>query len=143
MKIDPRPGQRRKILIIEDDSDIRNFLKMLFAQYSYEVETSDSGLTGLASFAHFMPDIIILDLAMPDMDGMTFLARRGQIGRIKDIPILVLSARDGHGDVVGAMTAGAAAYIAKPFDNAKLLATVKKLAGPAIEPEAASTRVSW
>ena len=143
MKIDPRPSRRHKVLIVEDDSDIRNFLKMLFVQYGYEVETADSGLTGLASFAHFMPDIIILDLAMPDMDGMTFLARRGQIGRIKDIPVLVLSASDGHADVVGAMTAGATAYIAKPFDNAKLLASVKKLVGAPIVPEAASTRVSW
>ena len=143
MKIVANPIQRRRILVIEDEADIRNFLDMLFTRYDYEVETADCGLTGLAAFANFSPDIVILDLAMPDMDGMTFLARRAGIERIKNIPVVILSARDGHGDVVGAMEAGATAYIAKPFDNAKLLATVNKLVGPAVARAPASTRVSW
>lgn len=143
MRLASKPIQRRKILVIEDEADIRDFLYMLLTRYDYEVETADSGLSGLAALARFTPDIVILDLAMPDMDGMTFLARRARIDRIKTVPVIILSARDRHGDVVDGLAAGATAYIAKPFDNAKLVATVRKLAGPAVAPAPACTRVSW
>ena len=131
-----------RILVVEDDPDIRELLMLILTQQGYDVDTADSGLTGLASLETAIPDVILLDLAMPEMDGLAFLQRRGQIDKIRDIPVIVVSARDSNADVMAALQAGASNYITKPFDTARLLACVQRLMTLSAAPANAGTDLS-
>ncbi len=116
-----------KILAIEDDAGIRELLHAVLRGAGYEVETADSGTTGLARLETFMPDLILLDMAMPDMDGPEFLRRRSRLLPFRDIPLMVLSARDGTRDVLMAIELGADNYMTKPFDPERLLTNIRNL----------------
>lgn len=116
-----------KILAIEDDASIRDLLYAVLRGAGYQVETADSGTTGLASLETFMPDLILLDMGMPDMDGPEFLRRRSRLLSFRDIPLMVLSARDGNREVLTAIELGADNYMTKPFDPERLLTNIRNL----------------
>ena len=143
MKVTKPQAQKPRILVVEDDVDIQDLLLAVLGRHGYEVATADSGLTALASFAQSIPDLILLDMAMPDMDGLTFLERRCQFKKTKDIPVIVVSARDRNTDVMAALAAGAANYVTKPFDTARLLVCIERLLPRPATPVAGATRVSW
>ena len=107
------------ILVVEDDAAVRNLLTMTLDLQGYRVEYADRGSAGLMAAASLNPDLLILDLGLPDMDGS------GVIGKIRswsDVPILVVSARLEDADKVAALDAGADDYIVKPFSVDELLA---------------------
>ncbi len=110
------------ILLIEDDSQIRRFLRTTLTSNGYTLIESTSGQDGLHQVSAQRPDLIILDLGLPDMDG---LAVTEQLRAWTGTPILVLSARDKEGDKVKALDLGADDYLTKPFGTEELLARIR------------------
>ena len=116
-------NNRYKILVIEDESNIRSFAKAILEANDYQVITADTCQNGIMMFSSHRPDLVLLDLGLPDKDGLEFIRaiRRQQ----EATPILVLSARTGETDKVDALDLGANDYITKPFGTAELLARVR------------------
>lgn len=111
-----------KILIIEDDNKIINFMSMALKAKGYVVLTARNGNQGILSFCTENPHIIILDLGLPDMDGIEII---NQIRSVSDIPIIVVSAREQDNDKIEALDAGANDYVTKPFSMGELLARIR------------------
>ncbi|MDD3529125.1 MAG: response regulator [Gallionellaceae bacterium] len=113
-----------RVLVVEDEPAIRRFLRLALAGDGAEVAEAGSVAFGLAEAAARPPDLVVLDLGLPDADGAEFIrACRAW----SDLPILVLSARSQEADKVAALEAGADDYLAKPFGVAELLARVHAL----------------
>jgi len=115
-------NNKYKILIVEDDRNIASFIQTSLEANGYQVLTSERCGQGMLVFASHMPDLVILDLGLPDMDGEEFIR---QIRTISAMPIVVLSARTDERDKVSALDLGANDYITKPFGTAELLARVR------------------
>ena len=111
-----------RILFIEDENNIRNFVKTVLEANDYQVLTSTSCQQGIMMVSSHVPDMIILDLGLPDMDGLELIRR---VRRSSAVPILVLSARTLEADKVAALDLGANDYVTKPFGTAELLARVR------------------
>lgn len=110
------------ILVIDDEPQILRALKTILSQKGYRVTTASRGEEGLALAATGQPDVIILDLGLPDLDGIQVCAR---LREWLHIPIIVLSVREGEQDKVAALDAGADDYLTKPFGIEELLARVR------------------
>lgn len=115
-------NNKYKILIVEDDRGIANFVQTVLETNGYQVLSADRCGQGILVFASHVPDLVILDLGLPDMDGEEFIR---QIRGISAVPIIVLSARTEESDKVSALDLGANDYITKPFGTAELLARVR------------------
>lgn len=115
----PRPP---KILVVDDEPQIRRFLRASLPQQGYALVEAATGAEAQAQFAREKPDIVILDLGLPDCDGLDVLA---QIRKQGLTPVLVLSAREDVAGKVAALEAGADDYVTKPFDMAELVARLK------------------
>ena len=113
---------RDKILIIEDDRSIVNLLRTVLKTNNYDVVVASDGSDALTLISSHCPDIIILDLNLPDMDGMDVLRN---LRSWSSIPVLVLSARTHERDKVEALDFGADDYITKPFGVSELLARIR------------------
>lgn len=115
-------NNKYKILVIEDDSGIRSVVTALLESAEYKVVSADTCEMGKALFASHKPDAVILDLGLPDADGMSFLkfVRESSL-----TPVIVLSARSDEHDKVAALDAGANDYVTKPFGSAEFLARVR------------------
>lgn len=110
------------ILVIEDDKTIQNFIRITLKTKGYRCDLADDGLTGISCFYANNPDLILLDLWLPDLDGMEVL---DQIRQESDVPVIVVSARGMEQEKVGALDAGADDYITKPFNAGELLARIR------------------
>ena len=115
-------NNKYKILIIEDEDNINNLLKTLLETSGYQVISAKDCQGGQMLFSSHRPDLVILDLGLPDFDGMTFLewVRKDSL-----TPIIVLSARTDEKDKVDALDKGANDYITKPFSSAEFVARVR------------------
>lgn len=111
-----------KILIIEDDKYIRNFISLSLKTSGYVFETAKTGLDGISLFYSNHPDIILLDLGLPDIDGIDIIK---SIRMISDVPILVVSARGQESEKIAALDEGADDYITKPFHMGELMARIR------------------
>ena len=111
-----------KILIIEDDLNICNFVKTILATHSYQVIVANNKKNGEMMFHSHCPDLLILDLGLPDGDGIDLIR---ELRETSDTPIIVLSARTGEADKVEALDLGANDYVTKPFGTDELLARVR------------------
>ena len=111
-----------KILVIEDEQNICNFLRTVLETHDYQVLLAKSGSNGKTMFLSHNPDLIILDLGLPDIDG-TELIR--MIRKESEVPIIVLSARSNEKDKVLSLDLGANDYVTKPFGTEELLARVR------------------
>lgn len=116
-------NNRYKILVIEDEGSIRAFAKAILEANEYQVLTAGTCENGWMLFSSHRPDLVLLDLGLPDKDGLEFIHQV----RMKGVstPILVLSARTNESDKVEALDLGANDYITKPFGTAELLARVR------------------
>lgn len=118
----------QKVLIIEDDLQTRRFLKKNLNARGWEVIDADTGTGGLALLKEAMPNLLILDLGLPDMDGITIIKHLRQFSAI---PILVLSARSLEQSKITALDAGADDYLTKPFGigelNSRLQALMRRI----------------
>jgi two-component system, OmpR family, KDP operon response regulator KdpE len=111
-----------KVLVVDDEPQIVRALRINLSARGYEVSTAASGQEALRAAAAARPDVVVLDLGLPDMDGSTVIAGlRGWTS----VPIIVLSARTDSGDKVTALDAGADDYVTKPFGMDELLARLR------------------
>ncbi|MCL2323853.1 MAG: response regulator [Oscillospiraceae bacterium] len=114
--------QNNHILIIEDDPKIINFLSLALKAKGYRLSAATTGQDGILNFCTVNPNIIMLDLGLPDIDGVAVIEG---IRKVSQIPILVLSAREQAEDKITALDAGANDYITKPFNMGELLARIR------------------
>ena len=110
------------VIVIEDEPTIRRFIRMSLEAEGCQVYEADSVQRGLIEAGTRQPDMVVLDLGLPDGDGVDFIR---DLRAWSDIPVIVLSARTTEADKVGALDAGADDYLTKPFGAAELLARVR------------------
>jgi two-component system KDP operon response regulator KdpE len=111
-----------KVLIAEDDPQIRRFLRMVLEAEGGSVAEAENGADCIAETRRQRPDLVILDLGLPDMDGVQVI---GALRAWTNLPIVVLSARSAEVEKVAALDAGADDYLTKPFGNLELMARVR------------------
>ena len=111
-----------KVLIVEDDRAICNFIRRVLEANGYEALIVNTGREAISMLASHCPDVVILDLGLPDMDGMEVLA---SLRRWSLMPVVVVSARTEEREKVRALDAGADDYITKPFGTSELLARIR------------------
>jgi two-component system KDP operon response regulator KdpE len=120
---DPRPAALRPVVVaVEDDPQIRRFLRTGLQASGYDVHEADTGKLGLIEAATRKADLVIVDLGLPDIDGVEVV--KG-IREWSSMPVIVLSARAMEGDKVAALDAGADDYLTKPFGLGELLARMR------------------
>jgi DNA-binding response OmpR family regulator len=112
------------ILVVDDDPDIRGLLRALLERAGYEVSDAPDGRAGLRELYAGSPDLVILDVAMPGLDGWATLER---IREVTDVPVLMLTARDAELERVRGLQSGADDYVVKPFGRQELVARVDVL----------------
>ena len=112
----------KKILVIEDDEDIRTAVATLLSQAGYETTIASDGKDGLRRFYGDRPNLVVLDIAMPVMDGWQVLER---LREVSDVPVLILTAATQEQDKLRGLRSGADDYITKPFSGEELLARVE------------------
>lgn len=113
---------KNSILLIEDEENIRSFISTTLKSKGYKITTAATGTEGLHLSASLCPDVILLDLGLPDMDGMDIIK---QLRTWTTIPIIVISARSNEHEKAKALDFGADDYITKPFGTVELLARIR------------------
>jgi DNA-binding response OmpR family regulator len=113
-----------RILVVDDDEDIRGLLRALLERAGHEVSDAPDGRAGLRELYAGSPDLVILDVAMPGLDGWATLER---IREVTDVPVLMLTARDAELERVRGLMGGADDYVVKPFGRQELVARVEAL----------------
>jgi two-component system, OmpR family, KDP operon response regulator KdpE len=116
------PDRPQRILIVEDEPALLRALRINLRARGYEVSTAASGQAALAEAARRPPNAVLLDLGLPDVDGVSVIR---QLRTWSTAPVIVLSGRTGSGDKIGALDAGANDYVTKPFDIEELLARLR------------------
>lgn len=111
-----------RILVIDDEHEIRRMLKVALSAHGYAVAEAPSGKEGLNQALIFHPDLVILDLGLPDLDGMDVIRSLREWSRV---PIIVLSVRERESDKIEALDAGSDDYLTKPFSMGELLARIR------------------
>jgi two-component system alkaline phosphatase synthesis response regulator PhoP/two-component system response regulator VicR len=115
-------AKMKKILVIDDEIAIRDLIELVLKRENYQVKTAENGTVGLMEVNTFQPDLVLLDLMLPDYSGYD-LCR--EIVKKSTIPIIMLSAKNETIDKVMGLELGAEDYITKPFDNRELIARIK------------------
>ncbi|MFD4718578.1 response regulator transcription factor [Streptomyces sp. NPDC058423] len=119
------PDDGGRILVVDDEPAVREALQRSLAFEGYAVEVAADGADALAKVESYRPDLVVLDIQMPRMDGLTAARRLRSAG--STLPILMLTARDTVGDRVTGLDAGADDYLVKPFELDELLARIRAL----------------
>ncbi len=127
-----------KILIIEDDPQIRKFLVITLTSHDYSVIPAESGLAGVRLATSVKPDVILLDLGLPDIDGMDVIRK---VREWSKLPIIVLSVRNQEEEKIKAFDLGANDYVTKPFGTGELLARIRASLRDAIVAQAEDTDI--
>ena len=115
-------NNKYKILIVEDEANIRSFIKANLETSDYQVLCAETCALGIMMYASHRPDLIVLDLGLPDMDGMEVLK---SVRKWSNLPVVVVSARNHEHDKVEALDYGADDYLVKPFGTSELLARIR------------------
>jgi two-component system KDP operon response regulator KdpE len=118
MTADSRP----EVLVVDDEIQIRRSLRLTLESAGYRVAEAETGNLGLSGAAAKPPDGVVLDLGLPDLDGLTVLRRLREWSKV---PVLVLTVRDAEDDKIAALDAGADDYLTKPFSSRELLARLR------------------
>ncbi|HLW02867.1 MAG TPA: response regulator transcription factor [Ktedonobacterales bacterium] len=116
------PTAQKRILVVDDESSIRDVLTRYLEREGYRVEVAADGPAALHATAHTAPDLIVLDLMLPGLDGLEVCHR---LRAVSMVPIIMLTARDEEADKVRGFTTGADDYITKPFSPAELVLRIK------------------
>lgn len=115
-------ANKQSILVIEDEKNIGNYIETMAKANGYKALLAQNGAMGLSLVSSHSPDVVLLDLGLPDIDGMDVLA---QIRSFSNVPILVISARAEEGEKVKALDCGADDYLTKPFGSEELFARIR------------------
>lgn len=118
------PEKRYRVLVVDDDEQIRRALKSVLRARSFDIDLAATGQEALEKAAEHSPDLVVLDLSLPDMDGLQVCR---ELRDWLDSPILVLSVRQEEGDKIAVLDAGADDYMIKPFSSGELLARLRAL----------------
>ena len=124
--------QEKQILVVEDEADMAELLKERLKAAGYQVHTAASGKAGLSSAAEHQPDLVILDLMLPDLHGYEVCKELRKLSNPWVQPILMLTAMSQPIDQLRGFARGADAYLTKPFDSNELLKTVAVLLGESV-----------
>lgn len=118
-------GSAPRVVVVDDEAMLTDLLAMALRMEGWEVRTAASGFEGLQAVRDFDPDALVLDIMMPDLDGMAVLHRLRQTGN--DVPVLFLTAKDAVPDRVAGLTAGGDDYVTKPFSLEEVVARLRNL----------------
>ncbi len=113
--------QKYRILVVDDEPEIRRFLRASLRSHQHEVFEADAGIKAIAAVQEHHPDLMILDLGLPDIDGVEVTRR---LREWSQIPIIILSVRDREADKIEALNTGADDYLTKPFGIGELMARI-------------------
>lgn len=117
---------KKKILVVEDEPHISKLVKFILEKNGFEVLQAFVGQEGIEMAKSKKPDLVILDVMMPNMDGFEVAKRLTRMKETKDVPIIMLSSAAQFKDKMMGIESGAVDYITKPFDNDELIAKVKE-----------------
>lgn len=115
---------RSEVLLVEDDADVRTTTALILIRRGFDVRSAANAAEALEELEQRLPDLVVADVGMPDVDGMEFTRR---LRRVSQLPVLLLTARDLPSDVVAGLEAGADDYLTKPFDGDVLVARLRAL----------------
>ena len=118
-------GASLRVLVVDDEQMLTDLLSMALRMEGWEVRAAASGFEALQAVREFDPDALVLDVMMPDLDGMAVLQRLRQNGN--DVPVLFLTAKDSVGDRIAGLTAGGDDYVTKPFSLEEVVARLRGL----------------
>jgi twitching motility two-component system response regulator PilG len=121
----PEDGRRKKILVVEDSSTTRKVISITLSQKGYDIIEARDGLEALSRLNEEKPDLILLDIILPKMDGYKILSIIKNNAVFKDIPVIMLTSRDGFMNKMKGRLAGSTAYLTKPFDPQVLVETIE------------------
>jgi len=124
---DPK-ALKKRVLVVEDDDSIGTMITKMLGK-AYEVERASDGTQGLAAATRFLPQLVVLDVMMPGIDGYATAQRLRAVPALKNVAIIFLTAKGGPMDVVKGIQAGARFYLTKPFKMDELLTKVRKALG--------------
>jgi two-component system KDP operon response regulator KdpE len=127
-----------RILVVDDEPAILRAIRANLARHGFQVETAESGDQALEAYARHRPDLVLLDLALPDVDGLVVLR---EVRARSNTPVVVLSVRDAERDKVAALDLGADDYLTKPFGVDELLARIRVALRHAARPASGSAAV--
>jgi len=119
-------AKRNKILVAEDSSDTRKLIVRILSRKGYEVLEAKDGLEALSQLNNERPDLVLLDIVMPRMDGYKVLSIMKDSSTFKDIPVIIVTGKDKVFDKIKGKMSGASVYLTKPFDPDKLIDTINK-----------------
>src|SRR5690625_3028737 len=120
-------NEKAHLLVVDDETNIRDLLAAALRFAGFEVTTAKNGNEALDAARQVRPDLIVLDVMMPDMDGFTVTRRLRARG--DDIPVLFLTARADPKDAVSGLTAGGDGYVTKPFSREEVVARIRAILG--------------
>jgi DNA-binding response OmpR family regulator len=123
----------KKILVVDDEQDVVDVLRLVLGKNGYEVLTATSGMDGLTQAQCALPDLILLDIMMHQVDGWEVLKLLKLDERTGGIPVVILSARVEPKDKIRGLQEGAIDYVTKPFAVREILEKIESLLGPAAE----------
>jgi DNA-binding response OmpR family regulator len=126
----------KKVLVVDDEPDVTDLLRTILEAEGLRVDTSTDGRDALARVLEDPPDLLVLDLMMPDLDGLELMKLLRLDPRGAAVPVLVVSARSGHQHQIESLQRGASAYLCKPFSPRELRRQVRSLLG--LEPDASA-----
>ena len=119
----------KKVLVVDDDDRVREMIEFRLTLFGYEVVQATNGQEGLVAVRREQPDLVLLDVMMPELDGFQVCRRLKQDEATKGIPVVMLTPKAEAKDVTRAFESGADDYVVKPYDPAVLQAKVKKNLG--------------
>ena len=120
---------KKIVVVVEDEPDIVNVLKIRLESEGFDVLTAPDGKEGLRAIKEFSPDIVVLDLVMPEIGGLELCRIVKSDERLQKIPVIVLTARTEKKDMEESLNSGASAYFSKPYEWSELYAGIRGLLG--------------
>ncbi len=127
-------NRQHRLLVVEDEPSIRTLLESTLSLTGYHVGSTDTGLAALAEAARLQPDLILLDIMLPDLDGYEVTRRLRTAGNL--VPVLLLTARTGVDDRIKGLSIGADDYVTKPFNIEEVLLRIQAILRRTLGPEA-------
>lgn len=122
-------SERKAILVVEDEDKVRSFVRLYLEHEGYRVIEAGNGREALRVLESRIPDLIVLDIEMPVMDGVSFYTALRDLPQGRKIPVVIVTVRDDSRDIQYAHLLGVDAYITKPFDPNELVGTIRRLLG--------------
>ena len=131
-----------KVLTVDDSKTIRMIVKKAFKDYDCDMFEAENGVEGLATAAKEKPDLIVLDITMPVMNGIVMLTKLKEEADLKDIPVIMLTAESGKDNVMQIAKMGVKNYMVKPFNGQDLIDRVEKIIKLPPKPDDADTQAA-